>query len=260
MSVDYNAVAPRYDARYDANPLEGVAGLLRRLAREAGSGQARVLEVGCGTGFWLALLDAVVGHTWGLDLSTGMLRQAQRRAPGARLIQGQAGALPWVAASFDLIICVNALHHFPDPRGWVAEARRLLRPGGTLVNVGLDPRAGRDRWYLYDYFPGTLETDQRRFSSAGTLVDWVKAAGFEQASWLTAEHIFSIQRGRTVLDDPFLQKHGTSQLALLSDAAYQAGLTRLRQALDAAEAAGEAVEFVSDLWLSAVVAQAPGRR
>lgn len=90
-------------------------------------------------------------------------------------------------------------------------------------------------------------------------MDWVKAAGFERATWLTAEHVANVQRGWAVLDDPFLQKHGTSQLALLSDEAYQAGLARLRQALDAAAAAGEVMEFESDLRPSAVVAQAPGR-
>jgi hypothetical protein len=57
-----------------------------------------------------------------------------------------------------------------------------------------------------------------------------------------------------VLDDPFLQKHGTSQLALLSDEAYRARLARLRRALDGAESHGQTLDFVSDLWMSAVVA------
>ncbi len=260
LKVNYDAIAPHYDARYSANSLEGVAGLLRRLAAEVGGGRGRSLEVGCGTGHWLSVLEADARQVFGLDLSAGMLGQARRQAPGAALAPGQAGELPFAAGSFDLVLCVNALHHFPNPRAFIVEARRLLRPGGALVNVGMDPQAGRDRWYVYDYFPGTLETDLRRFPSAGTLVDWVKAAGFERATWLTAEHIANVQRGRAVLDDPFLQKHGTSQLALLSEAAYQAGLARLRQALDAAAAAGEVMEFESDLWLSAVVAQAPGGR
>ena len=256
--LDYDPIAPHYDVRYSVNRLEGIAALLRQLAAESGAERGRVLEVGCGTGYWLSLLAPHAGRIFGLDLSAGMLRQAQRRPPAPTVAQGQAGALPFTSASFDLIICVNALHHFPDPRAFIAETRRLLRAGGTLVNVGMDPHAGRDRWYLYDYFPGTRETDQRRFASAGTLVDWVKAAGFERAAWLTPERIFNVQRGRAVLDDPFLQKHGTSQLALLSDEAYQAGLARLRQALDAAEAAGEALEFVSEIWMSAVVARVPG--
>jgi SAM-dependent methyltransferase len=255
--VDYDAIAPHYDARYGVNELPGIAGLLRQTAAEAGGPSAHGLEVGCGTGYWLALLEPLLGRVVGLDLSMGMLRQGQRNAPGAPLVRGQAGQLPFASGGFDLLVCVNALHHFPDPRAFIAEARRLLRPGRALLMVGMDPNAGRDRWYLYDYFPGTLEADQRRFPSAGRLVNWAKAAGFDSATWLTAEHVRNIQRGRAVLDDPFLQKHGTSQLALLSDEAYQAGLARLHRALEAAEARGEMLEFVSDLWLSAVVARAP---
>jgi ubiquinone/menaquinone biosynthesis C-methylase UbiE len=255
--VNYDAIAPHYDIRYGVNRLDGIAGLLRQAAAEAGGRQARALEVGCGTGYWLSVLAAHLGRIVGLDLSAGMLRQARRQAPASPLAQGQAGSLPFASASFDLVLCINALHHFPDPRAFIAEARRLLRPGGALVNVGMDPHAGRDRWYLYDYFTGTLETDRRRFPSAGTLVDWVKAAGFERAAWLTPERILNTQRGRAVLDDPFLQKHGTSQLVLLSDEAYQAGLARLRQALDDAESMGEILEFVSDLWMSAIVAHTP---
>src|SRR5437660_25768 len=78
-------------------------------------------------------------------------------------------------AGFDLIFCVNAFHHFPQPRVFICEARRLLRPGGALAITGMDPHAGRDRWYLYDYFVGTQDTDLRRFSSSGTILDWMVA-------------------------------------------------------------------------------------
>jgi SAM-dependent methyltransferase len=253
--VNYDQIAPHYDVRYDANSLPGIAGLLAQTAAQAGAGPA--LEVGCGTGHWLSVLAPQTQRVIGLDFSAGMLAQARRNAPTAGLAQGQAGQLPFASHSFDLLLCVNALHHFPDPRGFVAESFRVLRPGGAWVNVGMDPHAGRDRWYLYDTFPGTLAADQRRFPSAGTLVDWVKAAGFERAAWLTPERVRSTLRGRAVLADPFLQKHGTSQLALLSDEAYAAGLARLQQALAAAEAAGEDLLFEADLWFSAVVAWAP---
>ena len=257
VTVDYDAIAPRYDVRYGVNELPGIAGLLRQTAAEAGGPSARGLEVGCGTGHWLSVLAPHTRSITGLDLSAGMLGRARRQAPASGLAQGQAGQLPFASASFDLLFCVNALHHFPDPQAFIAESRRVLRPGGAWVNVGMDPHAGRDGWYLYDTFAGTLETDQRRFPSAGTVVDWVKAAGFERAAWLTPERITHTLKGRAVLDDPFLQKHGTSQLALLTDDAYQAGLGRLRHAIDAAEAAGHALEFEVDLWMSAVVASAP---
>jgi SAM-dependent methyltransferase len=182
--------------RYGVDPLEGVAGLLRQVAAETGGGHGYALEVACGTGHWLAVLAAHTRQIVGLDFSAGMLRLARRQAPASPLAQGQAGALPFAGANFNLLICTNALQHFPGPRAFIAEARRLLRPGGALVNVGMDPHAGRDRWHLYDYFRGTLATDRQRFPSAGTLVDWAKTAGFERATWLTPEHILDTQRGR----------------------------------------------------------------
>jgi hypothetical protein len=117
----------------------------------------------------------------------------------------------------------------------------------------MDPHAGRSPWYVYDYFPGTRETDLARFPSAGRLLDWMTAAGFERASWQIAERLDGSLSGRAVLDDHFLKKQGTSQLALLSEEDYQAGLARIRAALDAAEARGETLTFSSDLVLGAVV-------
>ena len=105
---------------------------------------------------------------------------------------------------------------------------RLLK--GAII--GMDPHCGRDRWYLYDYFVGTYATDLGRFPSGGTVLDWMVAAGFARVEWCLAEHIVHQHVGRAVLRDPILQKHGTSQLALLTDEAYAAGLRRQRRGAD----------------------------
>lgn len=254
-TVDYDQLAATYHQRYVLNPLSGVAALLRGLVHDLGA--TLVLEVGCGTGRWLSELAPLVGHIVGLDYSAGMLRQSQAlRAPGSP-VRGTAGELPLASGRFDLVFCVNALHHFPDPAQFVAEARRLLRPGGALAVVALDPHAGPGDWYVYDYFPGTRETDLARFPSAGRLLDWLTATGFERAAWQIAERIDTTLVGRDVLSDHFLRKSGTSQLALLSDEAYQAGLARLEAALAAAEARGQTLTFSAGLRLGAVVGYAP---
>jgi ubiquinone/menaquinone biosynthesis C-methylase UbiE len=208
--------------------------------------------VGCGTGRWLVELFPIAREVYGMDLSFGMLRQARQRAEPFSLICGHASHLPFPDSVFDLIFCVNAFHHFPQPAAFVAEARRLLRPGGALAIIGMDPHAGRDRWYLYDYFIGAYETDLRRFSSGGAVLDWVVATGFARVEWRVVEHIMGQHRGRAVLADPILQKHGTSQLALLTDEAYTAGMNRIRTALDEAEAAGNIKVFPVDISLTMV--------
>jgi SAM-dependent methyltransferase len=181
-----------------------------------------------------------------------MLRQAQQQQIVSPLVCGRASALPFAPATFDVIFCVNALHHFEQPQHFIAEARRLLRTGGALAIIGLDPHVGRDRWFLYDYFPGTYEIDLARFSSGGTILDWMSRAGFEHIEWGVAEHIVEQHGGQNVLQHPILQKQGTSQLALLTDEAYAAGMARLRTALQKAEDAGEDLVLPVDIWLTIV--------
>lgn len=249
VPVNYNVVAPNYNARYTQNPLAGVARELRALVAQ--SGARDVLEVGCGTGRWVSELQPLVGRMAGLDFSFGMLQQARAQDAGLLLMNGDANHLPFADSSFDLVLSVNALHHYADKRAFIAEARRLLRGGGALAIVNLDPHIGRDRWYLYDYFEGVYAADLQRFPSSGALLDWMLAAGFARAEWRVAEHIRQEFVGQAILDNPFTQKHGSSQLALLSDAAYTAGLNRLQAALAGAD--GSPPVFVTDQWLTLLV-------
>jgi len=159
---------------------------------------------------------------------------------------------------FDVVFCVNALHHFPEPRRFVREARRVLGHGGVLAVIGMDPHDGRDRWYIYDYFPGTSETDRERFPSRETLFEWLRAAGFGGMEWRVVEHIVRPRVGREVLEDPILQKNGTSQLALLTDEAYAAGRRRIEADLGTAEARGETMVFLVDLRLVMISGHAAG--
>lgn len=261
--VDYDRIAPGYNRRFAANDTRGVAVALRSLVRELAGERARnreplsILEVGCGTGHWLAGLEG--GHRLrGLDLSAGMLSQARQRPIRLDLVRGRAGRLPFAGGTFDLVYCVNAIHHFDDRPAFVAEARRLLRAGGALAVAGMDPRRARAGWYVYDYFPGTYEADLARFPSWGTVADWMIAAGFTGFSWRTVETIYDAKVGRAVLRDPFLGKDATSQLTLLDDEAYAAGLERIERALAAAEEAGQTLTFPTDLMLDMLVGRLGG--
>lgn len=234
--VNYDNVAPTYNGRYARKGLEGISSALRTLARNVRP--ERILEVGCGTGHWLEELSPLAHHVHGLDFSSGMLRQARQRSSHFHLTHGRANQLPFADASFDLVFCANAFHHFDQPASAIAEARRLLRPGGAFAITGMDPHVPI-RWYLYDYFPGTYETDLRRFPSSGTVTDWMIAAGFDNTEWRLVHQVAHEVRGRDALADHFLQKNGTSQLTLLGDEAYNAGLRRIESAIAEAEAKGE---------------------
>jgi len=262
--VDYDRIAPGYNRRFvEGSGMRGIATALLALARGGapaeGEDAARILEVGCGTGYWLASLRSATDQLYGLDLSAGMLAQARLREEGLVLTRGRACQLPFADACADLVYCVNAIHHFRRQRDFVFEARRLLRPGGALVVAGLDPRAHRHRWYIYDYFVSTYETDLARFPSWGAVMDWMVEAGFEGIEWQLVERIEDQKVGRGVFADPFLQKDACSQLALLTDEAYAAGLRRIGAALAKAEAEGMALTFPTDLWQAMLIGQVEGQ-
>ncbi len=126
LPVNYDELASGYDRRYAASPLSGVGAALESLVKSINA--QRLLEAGCGTGHWLSLLQPVRSGVYGLDLSLGMLTEAKRRAKDLRLVRGRATELPFGAQAFDLIFCVNAIHHFGDPRAFIFEARRLIAP------------------------------------------------------------------------------------------------------------------------------------
>lgn len=239
--VDYDQIAPEYDRRY---AVPGSHGRTDALLRLASSLQAnRILEVGCGTGYWLHQLTAVQSALFGLDPSMGMLKQAKRHSSALHLIDGVAENLPFPSRTFDITFCVQAIHHLANPRRFVQEAHRVLERGGALAVVGSDPHQPQDAWYVYDFFEGTLATDVGRKPSWPTLTTWLEQAGFAQIDLTVVEEIDDPKQGCEVLSDPFLRKNGCSQLALLTDEAYAAGLARIKAALAAAEETGKPLVF-----------------
>lgn len=247
--VDYDVIAPTYDRRYADNDYAGLECALQQLAGE--NPGVRVLEVGCGTGHWLALVSRHGACVAGIDTSAQMLARARGHVPHAHLVRSGAEHLPWANASFDRVFCINALHHFRDQPAFLGEARRVLRPGGGLMTVGLDPHTGLDRWCIYDYFEGTRAADAQRYPAASRIREWMSAAGFSHCVTAEVQHMPISLPARQGLEQGRLDKSVTSQLSVLTDAAYQCGMDRIRRDLESAEARGEALYLTADLRLYA---------
>jgi hypothetical protein len=137
-------------------------------------------------------------------------------------------------------------------RSFIQEARRVLRDGGVLAVIGMDPHQQRETWYVYEYFEGVYETDLARFPSWESVINWMRAAGFQNVERRLIERIIDHKTSATVLDDPFLQKHTSSQLALLSDTAYAEGVQRIKTAVAKAQAAGKTLSFPTELIMEMV--------
>ena len=98
-----------------------------------------ILDVGCGSGWWLehlTNLGATSASLHGLELLPDRVAAAQRRVPGAQLQIGDARGLPYEPASFDVVTLFTVLSStatLRDAERALSEARRVLRPGGVVL-------------------------------------------------------------------------------------------------------------------------------
>jgi SAM-dependent methyltransferase len=128
----------------------------RRLVRAAlgAAPGERILDVGCGPGFYCAELVEEVGtegSVLGLDSSPQMLALAARRCAGhdnVEFAEADATALTVEDGGFDAALCVQVLEYMPDLAAVLAELHRALRPGGRVVIWDVDWATGS--WHSAD--------------------------------------------------------------------------------------------------------------
>jgi ubiquinone/menaquinone biosynthesis C-methylase UbiE len=255
--TDYDRIADRFDARYTHYSYDGVR---ETLLNFLGPQPSSALEVGCGTGHWLAIaqearLTPSRSMLGGVDPSALMLTQAAARnakasAERPRLVRARAEDLPWRDATFDRVFCINALHHFADRSRFFAEARRVLKPGGGLLTIGKDPHTDRDVWWVYEYFEETRAIDLERFAPVRTLRGEMALAGFAWTESMEADHLEVVRPAAEALTNGIVDRSFTSQLTVLSDREFTKGVERVRQANDAA---GGGLQLVADFRLYATV-------
>jgi arsenite methyltransferase len=165
----------------------------RRLVYEALGAQLgeRILDVGCGPGFYAAeLLDQVGpdGSVVGVDASRQMLAVAAHRSEGRRGVafsQAEATSLPVDDASFDRAVCVQVLEYVTDVETALRELHRALRPGGRVVIWDVDWMTVS--WHSHD--PARMDRALRAWdehladpSLPRTLAPRMRAIGFEDVT------------------------------------------------------------------------------
>ena len=142
----------------------------------------RLIDVGTGTGRMIELLGADAEEAIGIDRSPGMLRMARAKIAaaglGADLRQGDMYALPLPSCSADTIVIHQVLHYAQQPPAAIAEAARVLAPGGRLLIVDF---AAHDREELRD-----RDAHARLGFADEAMLQWLKAAGLEGR---VAEHL-----------------------------------------------------------------------
>jgi ubiquinone/menaquinone biosynthesis C-methylase UbiE len=132
MAESYERDEPHYRPENQAK----VRSNLLRVAERTGT--ARLLDIGCGAGFVINLLRDTFEEIHGLDATQAMLDRIDVSGGNITLHRGVAERLPFDDGWFDLVTAYSVLHHLEDHRRVLAEAARVLRPGGVLY-IDLEP-------------------------------------------------------------------------------------------------------------------------
>jgi SAM-dependent methyltransferase len=142
--------------------------IVRRVLRRFAPAQARILDVGCGTGATSRSL-AALGSVLGMDIGREALVRA--RARGLSVARASAAALPVAPARFDVVVALDVLEHLEDDTGAARQMLAALEPGGILlVTVPAYP-------FLWSSHDEALS--HRRRYLRRSLVSVLERAGFE---------------------------------------------------------------------------------
>lgn len=175
----YDQTAQAYDAglwpRENRNHLLKIQKIAHLLEIQEGD---LILEVGMGTGIhadWM--ISHIPARLVGLDLSLGMIQQAQRRLTHkddsrSRLVCGDGEALPFPSNTFERVFCSGTLHHSSDPAAMVRELTRAAKPRGRVVVM-------EPNWlFPSNFIPALVTPIERNIlrMRRGNLAEWAAAA------------------------------------------------------------------------------------
>jgi len=195
-------LAELYDDRYQSGGAHwenapGKAVIIQALRRFCPNQKPlRLLDIGCGTGSFLMRILMDVSSAWnlhGIDFSEVAIQQAREQHRQIQFQCGDATILPFANDSFEAVTCYGSWEHFEKPAAAIAEASRILAPGGhvfaMLPTLGIHRTDRADEgWYEDTEVPGATyrqmqwnlkwETWSSMFARAGlTLMENAVAAG-----------------------------------------------------------------------------------
>lgn len=202
----------------------------------------RVLDVACGPGYLADGAAARGAIAVGIDFAGNMVAEARRRFPRVEFSEGDAENLAFDVASFDSVLCGFGLLHIADPDRAIAEAHRVLRPGGRYAfTVWVGPPR-------HEFFALVFEAMQThanmdvglppappmfRFSDPAECRRTLEQAGFKEVAVRELPLAWRVPSAETILG--FLLKSAV-RVGMLMERQTPAALERVRRAvLDGAE-------------------------
>jgi len=200
---------------------------LKKLISISGVGKSsRAIEIGCGTGNYIAALEERTGCAcWGIDPSEQMLSRAKGRYRKINFQSGEAKQLNFPDGFYDLVFSVDVIHYLDNRPMFFGEANRTLKQGGRICTVTDSAWIIRHRQPLAVYFPETVEVELDRYPGIAELGDEMIQTGFEDVTESTVEFRYRISDIQAYREKAF------SALRLISNDAFARGIKGMERDL-----------------------------
>jgi len=255
----WQAAASSYDGFAGATRLF-VAPLLQAAGVRPGM---RLLDVACGPGAAAGEAAAAGAHAVGVDFSHAMIGEARRCHPAVEFQTADAEALSFPDASFDAVMANFGIHHVERPERAIAEARRVLEPGGTFAfTFWADPQDNMAWRIIFDAIAahGRIDVPMPAGNDAHATPEnfsrLVTAAGFDARS-LCCDLVEKTWRLPRDADLVSIFETGTVRMATLLRGQRAEPLAAIRRGVAErlqAYLRAEAIELPTRAWLIAAKA------
>lgn len=138
----------------------------------------KILDVGCGAGFFLRAIDSKRWDRYGVELSPAAARVAERSLGAGHVFSGTLTQSTWADSSFDVVTFWSALEHTNEPRANLREARRIIKSDGSLIVQLPNVASYQARFFGGDWF--ALDAPRHRYHFAlNTLDRLLSETGFQ---------------------------------------------------------------------------------
>lgn len=167
MVIEYfNESAKVYDIRH--SQYDTIFGYIEKMRRKSvmpmvlESNGYRILDVGCGTGYYLEVLSRK-NEIFGIDIAIEMIKHCKNKNLQNVMI-GSFNSLPFKSKIFDLVICINAFHYTSSPKEALNEMNYVLKEDGSIILTVLNWMSPRGIFHLIRRYLKGKENLERRYT------------------------------------------------------------------------------------------------